>query len=115
MKPCMGRTSVRLFAFNLKIATACKTKICRWNFNTKATGAAACMVSLAFLISPASFAQDARKVSPKKEEPKTDDADLRNWIDVSVGGNFVHGDKPAFQQRTGQPRDAWGGVTDFHY
>jgi hypothetical protein len=51
----------------------------------------------------------------KKADATTADAELRNWIDVSVGANLIHGDKPAFQQRTGQPRDAWGGVTDFHY
>src|SRR5205823_2755830 len=61
------------------------------------------------------FAQDAKEAPPKKTETATNDAELRNWIDISVGANVIHGDKPAFQQRTGQPRDAWGGVTDFHY
>jgi hypothetical protein len=92
-----------------------KTKLFRRNFKTEANGIAACVLSLACFTSPSGFAQEAQKDSSKKEEPKADDSELRNWIDISVGGNLVHGDKPAFQQRTGQPRDTWGGVTDFHY
>src|SRR3982751_6239205 len=75
---------------------------------------AAWIVGLSCLALPSLNAQDAKE-TPKKSEPTADAGELRNWIDVSVGGNLVHGDKPAFQQRTGQPRDAWGGVTDFHY
>jgi hypothetical protein len=43
------------------------------------------------------------------------DVELRNWVDFSVGGNLVHGDKGAFQQRAQQPRDLFGGISDFHY
>lgn len=60
-------------------------------------------------------ADDAKKEEPKKDAPAASDEELRNWVDVSVGGNLIRGDQAAFQQRTGQPRDAWGGVTDFHY
>lgn len=84
-----------------------KTKIYRRHLNRKAT----CLLGLACLAVPAPFAAD----DAKKKEESTEPNELRNWVDVSVGGNFVHGDKPAFQQRSGQPRDAWGGVTDFHY
>lgn len=41
--------------------------------------------------------------------------ETRNWVDFTVGGNLVHGDKAAFQQRTQTPRDAFGGISDFHY
>jgi hypothetical protein len=41
--------------------------------------------------------------------------ETRNWIDFSVGGNFVNGDSAAFRERTQQPREVFGGVSDFHY
>lgn len=49
--------------------------------------------------------------------PANDSADdeTRNWIDFSVGGNFVNGDSAAFRERTQQPREVFGGVSDFHY
>ena len=88
-----------------------KNKTARRNLNKKATKAAVWLVGLASIGLPNSFAAD----QPKQEEAPVDDAELRNWVELGVGGNFVHGDKPAFQQRTGQPREIWGGVTDFHY
>jgi len=62
------------------------------------------LVGFAFMAVQTSMAQDA-----------SSDADLRNWIDFTVGGNLIHGDKAAFQQRTGLPKDVFGGVSDFHY
>jgi hypothetical protein len=69
------------------------------------------LIGLSLTAFPVVFAAD----DSKKADTTAADAELRNWIDVSAGANLIHGDKPAFQQRTGQPRDAWGGVTDFHY
>ncbi len=74
------------------------------------TTGAVCLAGLFCQALPALGAE-----APPKEEASADDGDLRNWIDVTVGGNLLRGDRAAFQQRTGQPRDAWGGVTDFHY
>jgi hypothetical protein len=91
-------------------------KISRRNLNRKATSAMTWLVGVAALGLPGAYAADEpKKEEPKKEEAPADDSELRNWIEVGVGGNFVHGDKSAFQQRTQQPRDVWGGVTDFHY
>lgn len=74
------------------------------------------LVGVAALGLPGAYAADEpKKEEPKKEEAPVDDSELRNWVEVGVGGNFVHGDKAAFQKRTQQPRDVWGGVTDFHY
>jgi hypothetical protein len=86
-----------------------KTRISRRNLNSKAIW----LLGLACVALPSVYSADAKDDSKKTEAAS--DEDLRNWIDVSAGANIIHGDKPAFQQRTGQPRDAWGGVTDFHY
>ena len=93
-----------------------KTKISRRNLNRKNTAATWLIgiASLAALASPIAYAADDAKKDEKKADAPSDE-ELRNWVDISVGGNFVHGDKAAFQQHTGQPRDAWGGVSDFHY
>src|SRR5205085_1050762 len=99
MKPFMVLTSAPHFASNPSNAFCMKTIISRRHLNRKAT----CLIGLACLAVPAALAAD----NATKKEESTDPSELRNWIDVSVGGNFVHGDKPAFQQRTGQPRDAW--------
>jgi hypothetical protein len=92
-----------------------KTKFSRSNRSNKSMRAAMWVLGFACLQIPAIHAEDASKETPDKKDSATDDAELRNWIDVTVGANIIHGDKPAFQQRTQQPRDVWGGVTDFHY
>ena len=53
--------------------------------------------------------------TPALEEAAKTPADYRNWFDVSVGGNFVSGNKAAFSERHQLPRDLYGGVEEFHY
>src|SRR5687768_18036879 len=53
--------------------------------------------------------------APKLDEPIKTEADYRNWFDVSVGGNFISGNKSAFKQRHQLPQDVYGGVEEFHY
>jgi hypothetical protein len=62
-------------------------------------------------------AQDAVPAEnpPTLEEIVKTEADYRNWFDVSVGGNFINGDKARFMERHGVPKGAYGGVSDFHY
>ena len=59
---------------------------------------------------------DEAKPEAKADEAKSDDAkEYRNWVDVSVGGVMVDGDKAAFQRRYGLPGGPFGGVEQFHY
>jgi hypothetical protein len=44
-----------------------------------------------------------------------DDSPLLNWVELGFGGTFTDGSKGAFQQRSGLPRGAYGGVESFHY
>lgn len=37
-----------------------------------------------------------------------------NWMDITVGGTFIGGDKAAFQRRVGQDGDFYGGISDMH-
>ena len=64
-------------------------------------------------------AKPADEKSEKKSPPVTldeGDADLSNWVNLSLGGTSVDGNKGAFQQRVGLPADSvFGGVSDFHY
>ena len=67
-------------------------------------------------------ADEAAPAAKEEEEPGKPDAvaeeppaDFRNWATFSVGGTFVDGSDAAFQQRTGLPKGAFGGVSDFHY
>jgi hypothetical protein len=41
--------------------------------------------------------------------------DYRNWIELGVGGTLIDGNRGAFQQRSGLPRGAFGGVESFHF
>ncbi len=57
---------------------------------------------------------------PATEEPAAEAApagagEPRNWIEFGVGGTFFNGRRAAYQQRTGQPDGAFGGVESFHY
>ncbi|MHB1308022.1 MAG: hypothetical protein ACYDC1_21060 [Limisphaerales bacterium] len=59
------------------------------------------------------------QASDKTSPPVTldeGDAELSNWVSLSLGGTSVDGNKGAFQQRVGLPADSvFGGVSDFHY
>ncbi|MBU6402366.1 MAG: hypothetical protein KGS61_18770, partial [Verrucomicrobia bacterium] len=50
-------------------------------------------------------------------EKKSDDssATYNNWVDLSVGGAMVSGDKGQFQQQHNLPAGPFGGIEDFHY
>lgn len=79
---------------------------------------AACAAACFYGIPAPAQAQDAVPAGsdePKLSEGADADADYSNWFDVSVGGTLVRGNKAAFQQSTGLPNGAFGGVTDFHY
>ncbi len=41
--------------------------------------------------------------------------DLKNWVEVGVGGRFTSGNEAAGQRRTGVPEGAFGGIESFHY
>jgi hypothetical protein len=80
-----------------------------------ATCALSAAVAGTFHLRAADAAPDTKKDDKKTEAAASDSEETRNWIETTVGGNLVSGDRGAFQQRTGLPRDAFGGVTDFHY
>ncbi len=48
-------------------------------------------------------------------EPAADDGPLVNWIELGAGGTFTDGSKGAYQERSGLPHGAFGGVESFHY
>lgn len=48
------------------------------------------------------------------EAPASEDAAFSNWIEFTLGGAFVDGDAPQFQQRHRNTEDAFGGISDFH-
>ena len=53
---------------------------------------------------------------PKTAEAAVvDETPLVNWVEFGFGATFTDGSKGAFQQRSGLPRDAFGGVESFHY
>ncbi len=79
---------------------------------------------LCLMGSPALAAEDASAAKsndqpePKaeaEEEPEVDVSELKNWVNVSVGGVAVDGDKAQFMKRHNLPRGAFGGVEGFHY
>lgn len=53
--------------------------------------------------------------SEEATESAPEPGELKNWVEVGVGGTFLNGYKPAFQQRYGRPDGPWGGVDGFHY
>jgi hypothetical protein len=53
--------------------------------------------------------------TPKLDQKSETEPDYRNWFDVSVGGNFVNGNSAQFMERYQVPKNAYGGVSDFHY
>ena len=38
-----------------------------------------------------------------------------NWIDYTVGGDLIHGNRAQFQQQQQVPGGAFGGISDFHF
>lgn len=42
------------------------------------------------------------------------ETEYRNWVEWSVGGTLIDGDKAAFMRRTGMRRDAFGGLEEIH-
>src|ERR1041385_5001477 len=55
---------------------------------------------------------EKRLVLEKKTDASADE--FNNWVDLSVGGAFVDGDKAQFMRRQQIPAGAFGGVSDFH-
>lgn len=61
-------------------------------------------------------AADAPKPSaPGDAASDADDAELLNWVQFGVGGNFISGDKAQFQTQKGLPSGAFGGLEGFHF
>ena len=84
-----------------------------------AASVAACVCGAAQAQDPPDTPANAMKEenAPKADETETakTEADYRNWFDVSVGANFVSGNKASFSERHQLPRDVYGGVEEFHY
>jgi hypothetical protein len=57
---------------------------------------------------------DAEPAAEPVQKP-ADDTPLLNWVELGFGGTFTDGSKGAYQQRSGMPRGAFGGVESFHY
>jgi hypothetical protein len=55
------------------------------------------------------------EVETAELEPAADEGPLLNWVELGFGGTFTDGSKGAYQQRSGLPRGAFGGVESFHY
>src|SRR4051812_13303872 len=89
-----------------------KTKLSRRDL--QAVRSAIWVLGLACLSLPSVYSADANADAANKPAASSEE-ELRNWVDFTVGGNIIRDDKAAFQQRTQQPRGAWGGVSDFHY
>lgn len=77
---------------------------------------------------PSASAQEPAKAAPAEspaeetaaaaasEEASTAEAsEPKNWIEFGVGGTFFSGRRAAYQQRSGQPESALGGVERLHY
>jgi hypothetical protein len=95
-----------------------KTKIQRPNRKIPAVIAMASVV--AFLGGVFANAQETNAVKTADETKPVESVmaepgEFNNWAEFSFGNFFVNGDKAQFQQRTGLPGGAFGGVEDFHY
>lgn len=60
-------------------------------------------------------AEDAEATESSEASEEAAPAELKNWVELGAGGTFLSGRKAAFQQRTGLPDGAFGGVSGFHY
>ena len=81
-------------------------------FRVRFAGIAALFLCLAFIshIARAGETADA-KTPPTEEEP-----DYKNWIELSIGGVIVHGDRAQFEQEHRMPGDqVYGGIADMHF
>jgi hypothetical protein len=60
--------------------------------------------------------QPAKGADEQKKEiaPQDTPTEYRNWVEPSVGGVFIDGDKAAFQRRHSLRRGAFGGIEDLH-
>lgn len=66
---------------------------------------------------PAELSEPPGEDEPDDALPELDPepGEFRNWLDVSVGGLMVHGDKAAAQARLGVPATAFGGIESFRF
>src|SRR5688572_28834359 len=125
MKLSTARTLIRHCDSNHQTARSTDMKKFRRNLKSLPTWAAwvTGAASVATCICGTAQAQDTPANAMKEENtPKVDEteaaktpADYRNWFDVSVGANFVSGNKAGFSERHQLPRDVYGGVEEFHY
>jgi hypothetical protein len=88
--------------------------------NRRGTSLSTWMAVAATCVCGTAVAQDTPAAAMKEEAAKADEpakteADYRNWFDVSVGANFISGNKASFKQRHQLPQDVYGGVDEFHY
>ncbi|MDX1953294.1 MAG: hypothetical protein SFY81_14025 [Verrucomicrobiota bacterium] len=91
-----------------------KTSSTRWiKASLRRACAAACLCSAALAAGEEKQTVKAEPEAPKLETKK--ETDYRNWLEVSIGGNFIKGNEAQFMERHQIPKDVYGGVTDFHY
>ncbi len=60
-------------------------------------------------------AENRAEEAAAEETLKSDDAELKNWVEFGVGGTLFSGRRAAYQQRSGRPDGAFGGIEGFHY
>lgn len=64
---------------------------------------------------PAEEGKAAGEEEASEESSESTPSDLKNWVELGVGGTFSDGRTAAFQERTGLPDGALGGLEGFHY
>jgi hypothetical protein len=92
------------------------------------SGAGAVLATGCLLAAPQAQAQNPASPPPSNQSTNapakpvelakasdTGDTELNNWVETGLGGNMVSGSKAAYQQQTGLPTGAFGGITSFHY
>ncbi len=81
-------------------------------------GVSACLLGIC-LSGPGSALADEVKAPAKPADSSPpaapDEADLVNWIQFGVGGNFVKGNRAQFQQQKGVQPGIFGGIESFHF
>jgi hypothetical protein len=63
----------------------------------------------------AASGESAEKEAAEKEAGAATSGDLKNWVEFGVGGTLFNGRRAAYQQRTGLPDGAFGGIEGFHF
>src|SRR5215831_341868 len=53
--------------------------------------------------------------SKEAPTPAPEEEELKNWIELGIGGLIVHGDEAQFKQQHGISGDVFGGIEDMHY